>query len=132
MVFDPCRKKNVPLTPEEKVRQWFLGILNTVGGIPLTLIGTEVPLNLGDKEFRADILVYTPVSLSPRILVECKRPDVTIDNQVLSQALGYNLLLEAQYVVLTNGVQTSVWDAYEKKSIAWQDFVPAISQSPQK
>ena len=33
-VWDPLRKKTVALTPEEKVRQWFIGVLKERMKVP--------------------------------------------------------------------------------------------------
>ena len=35
MVRDPLRKKDVPLTPEERVRQWFITVLKDTMQVPL-------------------------------------------------------------------------------------------------
>lgn len=51
---------------------------------------------------RADIVVVGN-DLSPVILVECKAPEVNITEQVWDQAVRYNAVLKARYVILTNG-----------------------------
>ena len=101
-VWDPLRKKMVALTPEEKVRQWFIGVLRDSLGVPAHMMMSEASLKFGDKPFRADILVYGR-DLSPRMVVECKREDVPLDRAVLEQALKYNLVLDVRYIVITNG-----------------------------
>ena len=40
----------------------------------------------------------------PLMLVECKAAGIGIDRQVLAQAVRYNSVLGARYVVLTNGL----------------------------
>ena len=61
-VWDPLRKKMVALTPEEKVRQWFIGVLHSECGMPLHMMASEVSLQYGSelrkKAFRADIVVW--------------------------------------------------------------------------
>jgi hypothetical protein len=57
-VFDPLRRKEVALTPEEQVRQWCIGVLSGDLGVPLHMMMSEVGMKLGGKQFRADILVY--------------------------------------------------------------------------
>ena len=32
--YDPLRRKWVAATPEEKVRQWFIGVLKDSAGVP--------------------------------------------------------------------------------------------------
>ena len=37
------------------------------------------------------------------VLCECKAPEIPIDRHVLAQAVRYNSVLGARYLVLTNG-----------------------------
>ena len=104
-VWDPLRKKMVPLTPEEKVRQWFIGVLRDTLKVPVHMMMSEVSMRFGEKPFRADILVYGR-DTSPLMVVECKREDVEMSREVLEQALKYNLLLGARFIVITNGSKT--------------------------
>ena len=39
----------------------------------------------------------------PLVLCECKAPEIPIDRHVLAQAVRYNSVLGARYLVLTNG-----------------------------
>ena len=104
-VWDPLRKKLVALTPEEKVRQWFIGVLMETFQVPAHMMMSEVALKFGDKPYRADILVYGR-DTAPLMVVECKREDVELDRDVLEQALKYNLALGVKYIVITNGQKT--------------------------
>ena len=104
-VWDPLRKKMVALTPEEKVRQWFIGVLRDSLKVPVHMMMSEVSMKFGDKPFRADILVYGR-DAAPLMVVECKREDVDIDRAVLEQALKYNLVLGVKYIAITNGKKT--------------------------
>ena len=104
-VWDPLRKKNVTLTPEEKVRQWFIGVLRDRLKVPMHMMMSEVSMKFGDKPFRADILVYGR-DTAPLMVVECKREDVAMERGVLEQALKYNLSLGVKYIVITNGKKT--------------------------
>ena len=103
--WDPLRKKMVALTPEEKVRQWFIGVLRDSLKVPVHMMMSEVSMKFGDKPFRADILVYGR-DAAPLMVVECKREDVDIDRAVLEQALKYNLVLGVKYIAITNGKKT--------------------------
>lgn len=105
MVWDPLRKKEVPLTPEEKVRQWFIGVLRDNLKVPVHMMMSEVSMKFGRKPFRADILVYGR-DTAPLMVVECKREDVEMSREVLEQALKYNLVLGARFIVITNGTMT--------------------------
>lgn len=104
-IWDPLRKKMVALTPEERVRQWFIGVLKESMKVPEYMMMSEVSLKLGDKPFRADILVYGR-DTAPLMVVECKRPETAMDREVLEQALKYNLVLGVRYIAITNGERT--------------------------
>ncbi len=104
-IWDPLRKKEVALTPEEKVRQWFIGVLKERLKVPEYMMMSEVGMKFGGKDFRADILVYGR-DTAPLMVVECKRQDVQMSREVLEQALRYNLVLNVKYVVITNGLKT--------------------------
>ncbi|MGN1046801.1 MAG: type I restriction enzyme HsdR N-terminal domain-containing protein [Candidatus Cryptobacteroides sp.] len=102
------RKKEVALTPEERVRQWFIGFLNTELNVPLHLMMSEVAFNFGEKRFRADILIYGR-NTSPLAVVECKRPEVRIDSEVARQVIRYNMSLNIRYIFITNGNSSFVF-----------------------
>lgn len=104
-VWDPLRKKMVALTPEEKVRQWFIGALKEQMKVPEYMMMSEASLKFGQKAFRADILVYGR-DTAPLLVVECKREDVQMSREVLEQALKYNMALGVKYIVITNGQKT--------------------------
>lgn len=103
-VWDPLRKRMVALTPEEKVRQWFIGVLRDNLKVPEHMMMSEVSFKLGNKPFRADIIVYGR-DMAPLMVVECKREDVEMGREVLEQALRYNLVLGVKYIVITNGLR---------------------------
>lgn len=103
-VFDPVRRRHVALTPEEGVRQGVIRLLHEHYGYPLELMQIEGSISVGGLNRRCDIVVYTPQG-SPHIIVECKRPDVAITQQVCDQACRYNTVLHVPFLMLTNGTQ---------------------------
>lgn len=107
-VWDPLRRKEVALTPEERVRQWFIAVLRDECGVPTYEMMSEATLSYGGKAWRADIVVYRR-DMSPAMVVECKRPDVELTREVLEQALRYNLVLDVNWIVITNGKKTLVF-----------------------
>ena len=107
VVWDPLRKKEVALTPEERVRQWCIGVLRDKMGVPVHMMMSEAGFKLGDKQFRADILVYDRQA-RPLMVVECKRPEVELSQEVLDQAIRYNLVLYVKYIIITNGTKTFI------------------------
>ncbi len=104
-IWDPLRKKEVALTPEEEVRQWCIRILAERMMVPMHMMMSEAGFKLGDKQFRADILVYDR-KVHPLVVVECKRPSVELTREVLDQAVRYNMVLDVKYMIITNGTKT--------------------------
>jgi type I site-specific restriction endonuclease len=68
---------------------------------------SEAGFKLGDKQFRADILVYDRQA-RPLMVVECKRPEVELSQEVLDQAIRYNMVLNVKYIIITNGTKTFI------------------------
>ena len=124
-VFDPLRKKDVALTPEEQVRQWCIGVLSNDLGVPMHMMMSEAGLKLGDKQFRADILVYDRQA-RPLVVVECKRPEVELGREVLDQAIRYNMVLNVRYLIITNGRQTFACQREEKDGNVRYVFVEKV------
>lgn len=106
-LFDPLRKIEVPRTPEEEVRQWFIKLLAESAKVPPRLMRSEVSFNLGDKKYRADILIWDR-NARPLAVVECKKPSVPLSKEVLDQAIRYNMALDLGWLMLTNGNSTVV------------------------
>ena len=46
-VWDPLRRKEVALTPEERVRQWFIAVLRNECGVPAYEMMSEATLSYG-------------------------------------------------------------------------------------
>lgn len=103
MIFDPLRKKYVKLTPEEWVRQNFVQYLIHEGKYPPGLIGIEVMSGFNKLRKRVDILVHNRAG-QPVMIVECKAPDVKIDDDVFDQVVCYNMGFKVPYLIVTNGI----------------------------
>lgn len=111
-IFDPLRKKRVALTPEERVRQFFIQWLTQERGYPLTLMMSEYTIAYNRRNYRCDIVCFGR-DMHPLMVVECKSPDVKIDNAVIDQVTRYNMALKVKYVVVTNGLTTYAF-AYDE------------------
>lgn len=107
--FDPIRRKGVPITPEEKVRQQVLRYLIDVCHIPEEYITSEDSLAHYDKGDirRADITVK--INGRTLLLVECKENNIGIDGNPLHQILGYNKTARSRYLLLTNGICSYIY-----------------------
>ena len=103
-IFDILRRKYVALTPEEWVRQHFVHFLVEHKGYPSTLLANEVRLLVGDKQMRADTVLYD-TTLRPRLVVEYKAPHIAITQEVFNQITTYNMLLHVDYLIVSNGLE---------------------------
>ena len=104
MVLDVYRKRFVKLTPEEEVRQRFARYLVEEKGFPASLVMTEYALKLNTMSRRCDILVHKPAG-HPVLLVECKAPEVNINQASFDQVARYNLAFRVSYLIVTNGLK---------------------------
>ena len=102
-VFDFLRRRYVALTPEEWVRQHFTHFLVEHKGYPTGLLANEMELRVGEKRVRCDTVLYS-LTLQPQMIVEYKAPDIAITQRVFDQITVYNMLLHADYLVVTNGM----------------------------
>ena len=82
--FDPLRKKEVAATPEEKVRQWFIGVLRDEAGVPVHMMMSEVPLAYGQKPLRADIVIYRR-DLSPAAIYTIRSRCVALLREIVKE-----------------------------------------------
>ena len=103
-IFDPNRKKQVPLTDEEWVRQHFIEYLVQEKKYPRSHIAVEKQCRVEGIVKRTDVLVFGKGG-EVEIIVECKAPKVRIDQDTFDQIARYNLRLQANYLVVTNGLE---------------------------
>ena len=102
-VFDEIRKKFIVLTPEEWVRIHVIQFLIQEKNYPKSLINVEKLIKINTISKRYDIVVYQPNG-EIFLLIECKKPDVSINQLVFDQIARYNLTLKAKYLMVTNGL----------------------------
>ena len=103
LIFDCLRKKYFILTPEEWVRQHFVMYLMAMKNYPASLIAIEKQLIVNNLKKRTDILIFNKHG-KPEIIVECKAPNVKITQSTFDQIARYNLRLNANFLVITNGL----------------------------
>ncbi|MCK9339376.1 MAG: type I restriction enzyme HsdR N-terminal domain-containing protein [Bacteroidales bacterium] len=101
-VFDPIRKRWVPLTEEEKVRQFLISYLMNEKRIPASHISVERKIIVNGLTKRYDLVVFDSAGV-PAIVIECKAPHVAITQEVLTQAGRYNKTLRAPVIGVSNG-----------------------------
>ncbi len=102
-IFDVIRKKFFILQPEEWVRQHCVHYLIHEKKYPLTLINVEKELVVNNLKKRYDIVVFNTDG-SIHLIVECKAPNININQNTFDQIARYNLTLNATYLMVTNGI----------------------------
>lgn len=126
-VFDPIRKKEVVLTPEELLRQLVLLYLLEEMKYPAHRIRSEVGIEVNGLQKRCDIVVFD-TGVKPWLLVECKSPKIALTQPVFEQAARYNMRLQAPYLVITNGLATFCCALdFEQSSFAYLEGFPGFS-----
>jgi hypothetical protein len=120
-VFDVIRKKYVMLSSEEWVRQHVIHFLLTEKDFPKGLMEVEKGINVFNTEKRVDILVRTN-TLKPLLLVECKAPEVRLKQAEINQIARYQITLQAEYSLLTNGMKHLVMHNKNGKVVFLQEL----------
>jgi hypothetical protein len=127
-VFDILRRRYVSLTPEEWVRQNFIHYLIGHLGYPATLLANEIQLQVGQKQLRADSVLYDQ-RLHPRMIIEYKAPTIALTQKVFDQITAYNLLLHADYLIVSNGLQHYCCKMdYDGKKYLFLDHIPRYEE----
>jgi len=103
-IFDEIRKKYVALTPEEWVRQHFIMFLVHEKKVPASLMILEKQIVMNTMSRRPDILIHNKQGVVVMI-VECKAPEVEISQDAFDQIARYNSVIDAPYLVVTNGMR---------------------------
>lgn len=109
MLFDPIRQKEVPATPEERVRQATVRFLMDEVKVPQNLIAVEFALSTVEPntDDRVDLLVQSfrdNADLKhPWLLVECKAPGEYTWQALQVQLNKYLQVLTPKYVMLSLG-----------------------------
>ena len=93
-IFDHIRKKYVKLTAEEWVRQNCIMYLIKEKKFKKKLISIEKKIELNYLTKRFDILCYDNEG-SCILLVECKAPNIKINQKSFDQILSYNNVIKA-------------------------------------
>ena len=122
-IWDVLRKKWLLITPEEWVRQHILWYFLEELDYPKSYIKSEVPIHLGENTQRADIVVYNE-QVKPAVVVECKAPEINLDQKVVDQACRYNYELQAEYLIVSNGMEHLVFQITSGKAKQVQE-IPA-------
>lgn len=124
--LDNIRQKLIVVTPEETVRQRVIGFLVNVLNVPAKMIRVEEPIAVyvDDSKLRADIVIRKKVEGMERVLaiVECKAPNVAIDDKGIQQLQNYCRLIDAEYSMITNGSDFRFYYFDQKDFLEMDDF----------
>lgn len=104
MILDTLRQKYVAITPEEWVRQNFVRYLIEELGYPSGRTAIETGFMFQGMQCRADVLIYDKQGKA-LLMGECKAPQVKLKQTVFDQIGRYNTVVQADYLVVTNGLQ---------------------------
>lgn len=120
-VWDEVRSQWVVLTPEEWVRRHLAAFLLRHCGVELLRMVEEYPVPINGQSQRADLVVVDETG-APLLLAECKAPSVAIDRAVLDQAMRYNSILRARFIVLTNGIKHHCYEVQSEGLVPLATF----------
>lgn len=127
-VFDRLRKDYFCLTDEEFVRQVFVNWLIEELEYPPSIMANEIGITLNDTYKRCDTVVFTPEG-QPLMIVEYKAPKVKLNQEVFNQIVRYNMVLKAQYLVVSNGyVNFCCKVDYNTHSITFINRIPSYNE----
>jgi len=102
-IFSEIRKKYLQLTPEEWVRQHCVLYLLQEKNHKRISLNEEKSFKINGIEKRYDIVSYAS-DATIDLVVECKAPKIQIQQSTFDQIARYNLVLKADYLMLTNGL----------------------------
>jgi hypothetical protein len=117
------RRKKILLTPEEWVRQHLIHFLINVLKYPQGLISIEVSLQVQQLSKRADLVVHGRLG-NPVLLVECKAPNVPINEETFNQISNYNSQLQSRYVMASNGISHIICKIEDSGKIIRKEELP--------
>ena len=124
IILDPLRRRWVVLTPEEWVRQNFVRFLIEEREFPAALMNNEISLTQNGIKRRCDTLVADRQG-APLVIVEYKAPTVEITQKVFDQIVRYNMVLQAKYLIVSNGMSHYCCKIdYENNSYSFLEDIP--------
>ena len=126
-IFDEIRKKFIILTPEEWVRQHVVHYLIYEKKYPKSWINVEKLIKMNGLTKRYDVVVFNPDG-SIFLLVECKAPEIKISQHTFDQIARYNLALNANYLMVTNGLNHYFCQMdYQKENYQFLQDIPNLN-----
>lgn len=105
VLWNPVLRKSFKDLPEERVRLQLLDYLLLEAGHSSARISFESPVQLSAEQnkSRTDLIAYTS-DFKPKLLAECKAPDIRLNEKTSLQIARYNREIDAPYLMVTNGM----------------------------
>lgn len=125
LIYDVVRKKYVALTPEEWVRQHIIHFLIEHKSYPASLVAVEKEIDLYGLRRRFDLVCYDRQG-APYLIVECKAPSVELSQKVFDQVFGYNLIMAARYIAISNGIKHYCGSVDSDRNFSFLDEIPSF------
>lgn len=131
-LWNPILKKMFAVRPEERVRLSLVDYLITEANVPKSRIAFESPVKLAQDEnkVRTDIICYNQ-DFTPNLLVECKAPEIKLDEKAAIQIARYNQKVNAPYLLISNGWR-DFWFKNEAEYVRALEVIPESYQSQKK
>ncbi|XWN36996.1 MAG: type I restriction enzyme HsdR N-terminal domain-containing protein [Balneola sp.] len=124
LLWNPVLKKPFVDLPEERVRLQIIEYLILEAGFSSSRISFESPVNLPrDKSAsRTDVICYDK-NFNPFLLIECKAPEITLNEKASVQIARYNQKVEAPFLLVSNGID-DYWFNSQDGSIKKLHVIP--------
>ena len=118
-IYDSGRKSWILLTPEEWVRQHWLHYFHFVKKRNLSSLILEKKIELNGLTKRIDLLVTEKTF--PKILIECKAPNIKLTEKTFEQTARSNSIIGAESIILSNGNQ-HIFAKFENENYIFEPF----------
>lgn len=125
-VFSEVRGAFVALTPEEWVRRHLVAhLIRHCDASPRSIV-EEFPVEINGMAQRADVVVLG-AEAHPLLLAECKSTDIDLSKretlgEVFQQATRYNAVVQARYIILSNGLLHYCYESTPDGYVAMRAF----------
>ena len=128
LILDTLLRRLFALTPEEWVCQIFVRYLIDDRLFPAALMNNEISLTQNGIKRRCDTLVADQNG-NPLVIVEYKAPSIEITQKTFDQIVRYNMVLKAQYLIVSNGLSHYCCKIdYENNSYSFLKEIPCYSE----
>ncbi len=116
------RNKKIVLTPEEWVRQHLINYLDSHFNYSKFRMAVEFEIKYNQLNKRADI-VYFDSDKNPFLIVECKAPNVKLNENVLHQIVTYNSKLNTPFMLISNGIEHYIFEVIDNQIFSRETLI---------